>query len=225
MPNKTNIEWCDYSSQLIRYRDSTGKDVWACVKCSPGCAHCYSESIAERFRRGGPFNRAATDGVTPYFADAEHRAIVRMKALAGKRVFIGDMTDVFGEWVPDDRGTVYSESRAKVAGRVSQEIPHVRHDDRAKWREATPDPPGRVPTPTTRSPPRPHRETSRGPEWRHCRHEGRPGPIQFHRARAGDRGRAEPGDQGGREGADGIPTVNWRILQLNPNRDPGDPFR
>lgn len=102
MPNKTNIEWTDFTSQLIRYLDSLGRDVWACVKCSPGCAHCYSEAIAGRFKRGGPFNRATTEKVTPYFAEAEHRSIVRLKALAGKRVFIGDMTDVFGEWVPDE---------------------------------------------------------------------------------------------------------------------------
>jgi protein gp37 len=102
MPQKTPIEWTDYSSQLIRYRDAAGKDVWACAKTSPGCARCYSEAIAERFGRGGPFNLATVRATTPYFAHDEATKVIRSKPLSGRRVFVGDMTDVFGEWVPDD---------------------------------------------------------------------------------------------------------------------------
>jgi protein gp37 len=97
---ETKIQWTDFSANPIRYRDAAGKDVWACVKCSPGCAHCYSETIAKRYGRGGPFSLPQLQKVTPYFSDAEARKIIRSKKLAGKRVFIGDMTDVFGEWVP-----------------------------------------------------------------------------------------------------------------------------
>jgi protein gp37 len=102
MPQKTGIEWTDFSSQLIRYRDADGKDVWACAKVSPGCAHCYSEAIAERFGRGGPFTLPVVRSVTPYFAEDEARKILRSKQLSGRRVFVGDMTDVFGAWVPDE---------------------------------------------------------------------------------------------------------------------------
>lgn len=102
MPTKTSIEWTDYSANLIRYRDADGKDVWACAKVSPGCAHCYSEAIAHRYKRGGPFTKDQVRKVTPYFAEEEATKILRSKSLAGKRVFIGDMTDVFGEWVPDE---------------------------------------------------------------------------------------------------------------------------
>ena len=38
MAQKTGIEWTDASSNPLKYRDKkTGKDVWACVKTSPGC--------------------------------------------------------------------------------------------------------------------------------------------------------------------------------------------
>lgn len=100
--NKTSIEWTDYSANLIRYKDQFGKDVWACAKTSPGCAHCYSEATAHRYKRGGPFTLQQVREVTPYFAEDEAKKILRSKSLSGKKVFIGDMTDVFGDWVPDD---------------------------------------------------------------------------------------------------------------------------
>src|SRR5690606_19738715 len=99
MSQATSIEWTDYSENLIRYRDADGRDVWACVKCSDGCKHCYSESLAHRFQRGKPFTAANMKVVTPYFDDARAAKLLRSRKLSGKRVFIGDMTDVFGEWV------------------------------------------------------------------------------------------------------------------------------
>lgn len=102
MANSTGIEWTDASSNPVRYRaKATGRDVWACVKRSPGCAHCYSEAMARRFGRGGPFTKAVTAGVEPYLCETECGRLLRSKKLAGRRVFLGDMTDVFGEWVPD----------------------------------------------------------------------------------------------------------------------------
>lgn len=102
MAQATGIEWTDASSNPIKYRDNaTGKDVWACVKHSPGCAHCYAESLASRFDRGGPFTQSAMDKVTPYLCEHELRNILKKKSLTGKRVFVGDMTDIFGAWVTD----------------------------------------------------------------------------------------------------------------------------
>ena len=39
--------------------------------------------------------------LTPFLDEKELRAIHWSRKIAGKRVFIGDMTDIFGEWVPD----------------------------------------------------------------------------------------------------------------------------
>lgn len=103
---RTSIEWTDFSSNPLQYRDQKGNVVWGCVKKSSGCANCYSEAIALRFERGGPFTRAAMEGVTPFLDEKELKHILTAKTVGGKpvsgsRCFLGDMTDVFGEWVPD----------------------------------------------------------------------------------------------------------------------------
>jgi protein gp37 len=100
MPAETKIEWTDFSSNPLKFRDAGGRVVWGCVKTSPGCARCYAEATAERWQRGGPFNARTMEGLTPFVDDKELRAILTSTKIAGKRVFIGDMTDVFGEWVP-----------------------------------------------------------------------------------------------------------------------------
>lgn len=96
----TLIEWTDHSSNPLRYRDAAGKVVWACVKKSTGCRNCYAEAIAHRYRKGGPFSLAQVRQVTPFLDEQECRRLLTSRKLSGKRVFIGDMTDVFGEWVP-----------------------------------------------------------------------------------------------------------------------------
>jgi protein gp37 len=99
---ETKIQWCDYSANLLKYRDASGKTAWACVKVSDGCKNCYAETLAHRYGRGGPYSLQQTRKVTPFFDIHEGNAILRAKKLAGKRVFIDDMTDLFGEWVSDE---------------------------------------------------------------------------------------------------------------------------
>lgn len=98
----TGIEWTDFSANLLKYRDETGKIVWHCEKISPGCAHCYSEALAHRYRKGGPFAKSVTPKVTPFFCEKEAALILRSAKLIGKKVFINDMTDLFGDWVSWD---------------------------------------------------------------------------------------------------------------------------
>ncbi len=114
---RTDIEWTanhlpdgttepGLSSNPLQYRTPDGKVVWACVKHSSGCANCYSEAIAHHWERGKPFTRANMAELTPFLAEEELYHILTAKKIAGKPVagskcFLGDMTDVFGEWVPD----------------------------------------------------------------------------------------------------------------------------
>ena len=102
--NKTSIEWCDYTANPIKYRDrETGKSVWACVKVSAGCAHCYSEALAKRYGRGGPFTVGQMARVEAYLDERELNALLSVKRCPrGSKVFVGDMTDVFGPWVTDE---------------------------------------------------------------------------------------------------------------------------
>lgn len=99
----TNIGWTDFSSSPVKYRDkNTGKVVWACVKASPGCVNCYAESLALRWGKGKPFTASNIDGVEPFLDTDELKTLLTSQKITGKRVFIEDMSDLFGPWVPDE---------------------------------------------------------------------------------------------------------------------------
>jgi len=105
--NLTSIEWTTFTANPLKYRDASGKSVWGCVHHSPGCINCYSEALAKRYGRGGPFNVQTMNGLTPYLDEAELHKMLTAKAIkgvevSGSKCFVGDMTDIFGEWVPDE---------------------------------------------------------------------------------------------------------------------------
>jgi protein gp37 len=100
---KTSIAWTAFSSNPIRYRDrETGATVWACVHKSAGCFNCYAERMALKWSRGRTFTRPNMDRLETFVADHELRRLATATGLSGQRVFVGDMTDIFGSWVPDD---------------------------------------------------------------------------------------------------------------------------
>lgn len=99
---KTAIGWTDFSANPLKYRDAAGAVKWACAKVSAGCTNCYSEALALRWNRGAAYNAGEVAKLTPFLDEKELRQMLTSKAIAGKRVFVGDMTDVFGEWVSDE---------------------------------------------------------------------------------------------------------------------------
>jgi protein gp37 len=102
--NRTKIEWTDFTANPVRFRTADGRVVWACEKLSAGCANCYAESLSHRYggvRRAGEWNAATMAGLTPFLDEQELRAMLTYKPASGQRCFVGDMTDIFGEWVPD----------------------------------------------------------------------------------------------------------------------------
>lgn len=101
-PQENGIKWTDFTANPIKYRDQNGKSVWACVKVSDGCKNCYAETLAHRYGRGGPFILPQTKKVTTYFDEKEANSLLKSTKISGKRIFIGDMTDVFGPWVSFD---------------------------------------------------------------------------------------------------------------------------
>lgn len=99
------IAWTDYTANPLRYRTQmTGRVVWACEKVSAGCTHCYAEALSRRYtdRRAGDWNAATMGALTPFLDERELHKMLTSKKIAGKRVFVGDMTDMFGGWVPDE---------------------------------------------------------------------------------------------------------------------------
>jgi protein gp37 len=100
---KTSIAWTAFSSNPIRYRDrETGATVWGCVRKSAGCTNCYAERMALKWNRGSAFTRPNIDRLEPFVAEHELKRLGTTRGLIGQRIFIGDMTDIFGSWVPDD---------------------------------------------------------------------------------------------------------------------------
>jgi len=85
MATKTTIEWTD----------TTWNPVTGCTKVSPGCAHCYAETITLRFKRGGPFLPGkATINVHP------DRLNQPFSWRDPRMVFVNSMGDLFHEEVP-----------------------------------------------------------------------------------------------------------------------------
>jgi protein gp37 len=99
---QTSIGWTDFSVNMLKYRNAKGVTVWACVHASEGCRFCYSEALAKRWGRGEAFTAEKMKGLTPFFDTSEAQQVLRSKKISGKKVFVDDMTDLFGEWVPDE---------------------------------------------------------------------------------------------------------------------------
>lgn len=95
----TNIGWCDYTSNPIALVDKAEREVWGCVKVSRGCHNCYAEALAKRWGRGGPFTKGTMKGLRATVKTRELAALNKSPQIAGKSVFLMDMSDLFGEWV------------------------------------------------------------------------------------------------------------------------------
>jgi protein gp37 len=86
----------DYSK--IEWTDATWNPVRGCTKISPGCAHCYAEVFAERFKgvRGHPYERGFDLRLVP---EKLHEPL---KWRNPRLIFVNSMSDLFHKDVPDD---------------------------------------------------------------------------------------------------------------------------
>jgi protein gp37 len=88
MSDKSKIEWTD----------ATWNPVRGCTKISPGCAHCYAEVFAERFR--GVPNHPFEHGFDLRLVPDKLADPIRWGA--PRRIFVNSLSDLFHEQVPDD---------------------------------------------------------------------------------------------------------------------------
>jgi len=104
MSDKSAIEWTD----------ATWNPVTGCTKVSPGCAHCYAETFAERFRGvpGHPFQQGFDIKLWP------ERLSLPLRWKDPRRVFVNSMSDLFHEAVPDD----FIKQIFAVMGQAQQHI-------------------------------------------------------------------------------------------------------
>lgn len=88
MPGDTSIQWTDKS-----WNPATG-----CDKVSPGCAHCYAEVFAERWRGtpGHPYEQGFDLKLWPERLDAP------LRWRKPSRIFVNSMSDLFHEDIPDE---------------------------------------------------------------------------------------------------------------------------
>ena len=86
MSDKSRIEWTDATWNPIR----------GCSKVSPGCAHCYAQAFAERFRgvAGHPFEQGFDLRLVP------EKLRQPLSWRRPRRIFVNSMSDLFHEDVP-----------------------------------------------------------------------------------------------------------------------------
>lgn len=82
----------------IEWTESTWNPVTGCTKVSPGCAHCYAETFAERFRGvlGHPYEVGFDLTLRP------ERLELPLHWREPRRVFVNSMSDLFHEGVPEN---------------------------------------------------------------------------------------------------------------------------
>jgi protein gp37 len=99
----------DHSS--IEWTDATWNPVRGCTKISPGCAHCYAETFAERFRGvpGHPYEQGFDLRLVPDKLGEPFRWPT------ARRVFVNSMSDLFHADVP----TEYIARVARVMARAN----------------------------------------------------------------------------------------------------------
>ncbi|OZF47546.1 DUF5131 family protein [Rhodococcus sp. 14-2470-1a] len=85
MGDKTGIEWTD----------ATWNPVTGCTKVSPGCDHCYAESIARRFNGTPAYHAGFEVTLRPERLDQP------LRWQKPRRIFVNSMSDLFHESVPD----------------------------------------------------------------------------------------------------------------------------
>lgn len=88
MPDRSRIEWTE----------ATWNPVTGCSKVSPGCAHCYAETFAERFRGvpGHPYEQGFDLRLWP------ERLSMPLRWQTPRMIFVNSMSDLFHEEVPDE---------------------------------------------------------------------------------------------------------------------------
>jgi protein gp37 len=82
----------------IEWTDATWNPVRGCTKISPGCAHCYAEALAERFRGvpGHPYEQGFDLRLVP------EKLAEPLRWKTPRTIFVNSMSDLFHEDVPDN---------------------------------------------------------------------------------------------------------------------------
>ncbi len=86
------------ATSKIEWTEATWNPVTGCTRVSPGCAHCYALTFAERFRgvKGHPYENGFDLQLRP------ERLNQPLDWKKPKVIFVNSMSDLFHEDVPED---------------------------------------------------------------------------------------------------------------------------
>jgi protein gp37 len=97
----TSIEWCDHSINPIRAKlKSTNAVGHYCEKIAAGCKNCYASDLQRRFKMPSFGSGQKRDDVKIFLDKFKLLEVERRKKPT--RYLWCDMTDLFGEFVPDE---------------------------------------------------------------------------------------------------------------------------
>src|ERR1051325_4748653 len=105
MADNSRIEWTDATLNPIKARrKDTGKIGWHCEKCSPACVNCYACTFNLRNLPNGGTGLdyvASSRSLVDIFLDV---TVLEqpLRWRRGRKIFLCSMTDLFGEFVPDE---------------------------------------------------------------------------------------------------------------------------
>ena len=100
MGDHSKIEWTDATWNPIRARRrDTGKVGWFCTHASDGCTHCYAETLNHRLGTSIDYRAQDLAKVEIFLDEKMLKQPLRWRR--PRRIFVGSMTDLFGEFVPD----------------------------------------------------------------------------------------------------------------------------
>lgn len=104
------------TNSKIEWTDATWNPVRGCTKISPGCAHCYAETFAERFRgvSGHPYEQGFDLRLVP------EKIADPLLWSKSQMVFVNSMSDLFHKDIPDEYIKLVVQVMAKANWHVYQ---------------------------------------------------------------------------------------------------------
>lgn len=126
MADRSTIEWTE----------ATWNPVTGCHQVSPGCAHCYAKTFAERFRGvpGHPYEQGFDLRLWP------RRLEQPLRWKRPRLIFTNSMSDLFHEGVPDDYVRAVFDVMVRADWHTFQVLTK-RHDRLAELAPTLPWPP------------------------------------------------------------------------------------
>lgn len=100
----------------IEWTEATWNPVTGCDKVSPGCAHCYAETFAERWRGipGHPYEQGFDLRLWP------ERMELPLRWQRPRRIFVNSMSDLFHEDIPEEFITQVFDTMVRADWHVFQ---------------------------------------------------------------------------------------------------------